>query len=98
MAKTDLDVTEEIKFKIPKMWKVIILNDDRTTMEFVIEILRDIFDHSLNTAQEITLEIHNTGSAVAGLYSYEVAEQKAVEATQIARFNGYPLQLKMEEE
>jgi len=98
MTNTNTEVQEEIVFKSPKMWNVIILNDSSTTMEFVIEILQDIFEHGLGKAQELTLEIHNTGSAVAGVYNFEVAEQKAIEATTIARSNGYPLQLKMEEE
>lgn len=97
---TEVQIDEKIKQKIqePKRWKVIFLNDDTTPMEFVIGVLTEIFKHTQETAKEITLEIHNTGSGIAGIYSFEIAEVKAVEATQLARANGFPLQIKMEEE
>lgn len=100
MPTTEIQIDEKIKQKIeePKRWKVILLNDDTTPMDFVIEILTSIFKHTQETAKEITLEIHNTGSGVAGLYSFEIAEVKAVEATQLARASGFPLQIKMEQE
>jgi ATP-dependent Clp protease adaptor protein ClpS len=100
MPSTEIQIDEKIKQKIeePKRWKVILLNDDTTPMDFVIEILTGIFKHTQETAKEITLEIHNTGSGVAGLYSFEIAEVKAVEATQLARASGFPLQIKMEQE
>jgi len=91
---------EKIKQKIvePKRWKVILLNDDLTPMDFVIELLMNIFKHSQETAKEITMEIHNNGSGIAGVYNFEIAEVKAVEATTLARVNGFPLQIKLEEE
>jgi ATP-dependent Clp protease adaptor protein ClpS len=67
-------------------------------MDFVVGILTETFKHTQETAKEITLEIHNNGSGIAGVYSFEIAEVKAVEATQLARANGFPLQIKMEEE
>jgi ATP-dependent Clp protease adaptor protein ClpS len=63
-----------------------------------VGILTDIFKHTQETAKGITIEVHNTGSGVAGVYSFEIAEAKAVESTQLARSNGFPLQIKMEEE
>lgn len=100
MATTEIQIDEKIKQKIqePKRWKVVLLNDDTTPMDFVIGILTEIFKHSQETAKEITLEIHNNGSGIAGVYNFEIAEAKAVEATQLARSNGFPLQVKMEEE
>jgi ATP-dependent Clp protease adaptor protein ClpS len=100
MAATDIQIDEKIKQKLsePKKWKVVLLNDDVTPMDFVVGILTEIFKHSQETAKEITLEIHNSGSGIAGVYSFEIAEAKAVEATQLARTNGFPLQIKMEEE
>lgn len=97
---SDVKIDEKIKQKVvePKRWKVIFLNDDLTPMEFVIELLITIFKHSQETAKEITMEIHNNGSGIAGVYSFEIAEIKAVEATTLARSNGFPLQIKMEEE
>ena len=67
-------------------------------MDFVVGILTDIFKHTQETAKGITIEVHNTGSGIAGVYSFEIAEAKAVESTQLARSNGFPLQIKMEEE
>ena len=82
----------------PPMFKIIYLNDNATPMEFVISVLTEIFKHTQETAKAITLEIHNDGSGIAGVYSFEIAEVKAVEATNLARQNGFPLQIKMEEE
>lgn len=100
MPSTDIQLDEKIKVTIsePKRWKVVLLNDDSTPMEFVISILIEIFKHTHETAQDIMLTVHETGSGIAGVYSFEIAEAKAVEATQQARSNGFPLQIKLEEE
>ena len=97
---TEVEISEKIKITVsePKRWKVILLNDDTTPMEFVINILVDVFRHTTETAHEIMLQVHETGSGVAGIYSFEIAEAKAVEATNQARTNNFPLQLKLEEE
>ena len=97
---TEVQIDEKIKQKVrePKRWKVIFLNDDTTPMDFVIELLTTIFKHNQETAKELTIQIHTEGSGIAGIYSFEIAEIKAVEATQLARSNGFPLQIKMEEE
>jgi ATP-dependent Clp protease adaptor protein ClpS len=97
---TDIQIEEKIKITVsePKRWKVILLNDDSTPMEFVTSILIDIFKHTADTAKDIMLQIHETGSGIAGIYSFEIAEVKAVEATNISRANGFPLQIKLEEE
>lgn len=97
---SDVKIDEKIKQKInePKRWKVIFLNDDYTPMDFVIEILTMIFKHNQETAKQITMEIHNTGSGIAGVYVFDIAEVKAVEVTTLARSQGFPLQVKMEEE
>jgi len=87
-----------INLEPPKMWKVIFHNDDKTPMEFVIELLVSIFKHDVENAKMLTLEIHNTGHAVVGVYSHEIAEQRGVEATQTSRSNGFPLQINLEEE
>lgn len=86
------------KFKEPGKFKVIVCNDDYTPMEFVIVMLMKIFKHSETSATDLTMKIHNTGSAVAGVYTYEIAEQKTVDATELARYNGWPLLLKLEPE
>ena len=84
--------------KEPPMFKVIYLNDNQTTMEFVIETLVDFFNYTEQTAQQITVDINDQGSAVVAILPYEVAEQKGIEVTVHARSNNYPLQIKLEPE
>lgn len=100
MPSTDIQLEEKIKIKAtePKRWKVIFINDDSTPMDFVISTLMEIFKHTADSAKEITVQVHETGSGIAGVYSFEIAEAKAVDATSLARTNGYPLQIKLEEE
>jgi len=97
---TDVQLDEKIKVSLqpPKMWKVIFLNDDQTPMEFVMELLTEVFKHNENDARNITLEIHNEGSAVVGIFTHEIAEQRGIECTHLARSNGFPLQITLEEE
>ena len=97
---TEIETKQKTKIDVepPSLWKVIVLNDDHTPMEFVIELLTGIFRHDQKSAQDLTLEIHNTGSAVVGVYSFEIAEQKGLEATQLSRTNGFPLQIQVERE
>ena len=96
----DVEIDEKIKIRVtePNMYKVIFLNDNATPMDFVIEILTSVFRHSPETARDITMDIHESGSSVAGIYTYEIAEQKAVEATTLSRSHGFPLQIKVEKE
>jgi ATP-dependent Clp protease adaptor protein ClpS len=102
MSNVDLDVKidEKIKKKIkePGLFKVIFLNDDVTPMEFVVSLLIEIFKHSEETAHAITMKIHDEGSGVVGIFSFEIAEQKSIEATNLSRDNGFPLRVKIEEE
>ena len=100
MAIADTQQTEKTKQQIkePSKWKVVFLNDDTTPIDFVISLLMEIFKHPADVAKKITLEIHNSGSGVAGVYSFEIAEAKAVEATQLSRSNGFRLQITLEED
>lgn len=100
MASTDIQIDEKIKVKIPepKLWKVIFLNDDYTPMDFVISLLMEVFKHSYESAHDITMQVHEEGAGIAGLYSHEIAEAKCVEATNLSRANKFPLQIKLEEE
>ena len=84
------------RIKPPRKYKVIVLNDDTTPMEFVIALLMQVFNHSEPASMEITLKIHNEGSAVVGIYSHEIAEQKSQDSNTLARSNGFPLQTKIE--
>ena len=82
--------------KEPPMYRVVYINDSHTTMEFVIESLIDYFDYTAETATQITVDIHDEGSACVAVLPYEIAEQKGVEATLLARNNGFPLNVKLE--
>lgn len=82
--------------KEPPMFKVVYLNDNQTSMEFVIQSLVDYFDYTPETAEQITVDIHESGSACVAVLPYEIAEQKGVEVTVIARAQSYPLQIKLE--
>jgi ATP-dependent Clp protease adaptor protein ClpS len=84
--------------KEPGKFKVIVCNDDYTPMEFVIAMFMSIFKHGQEVAVELTIKIHNEGTAVAGVYTYEIAEQKVLDATHLAREHGHPLVLKLEQE
>jgi len=78
----------------PPRFNVVIYNDDYTPMEFVIRLLIEVFNKNLKSAKDLTMEIHNNHSAVAGNYNFEIAEQKCNEAISISRANGHPLELK----
>lgn len=97
-VETKTRIKPNLELAPPPMFKVIYLNDDKTAMEFVIETLIDHFDYTVDTAQQITLDIHTQGSAVVAVLPYELAEQKGVEITVSARTAGYPLQIKIEPE
>ena len=96
---TDVDIDEKIKriVKEPSKYNVIMLNDDATPMEWVMGVLKEIFKHSDEDSEALTMTIHNDDSAVVGTYKYEIAEQKSAEAISASRNNGFPLELKLEE-
>jgi ATP-dependent Clp protease adaptor protein ClpS len=80
------------------MYRVVYINDNQTTMEFVIESLIEYFNYNAETAERITVDIHEAGSAVVAVLPYELAEQKGIEVTISARSQSYPLQIKLEPE
>jgi ATP-dependent Clp protease adaptor protein ClpS len=93
--ETDTETREDITE--PPMFKVIMLNDHYTTMEFVVYVLEKIFHKSLKEAIRIMLSIHNKGSGVCGIYPADVAETKILTVHQLARDNEFPLKCAMEE-
>ena len=97
---TETTVEEKVVVALqpPGLWKVVFLNDDQTPMELVIDLLTGIFKHNESKAKDITLEIHEQGSGVAGIYPFEIAEQKGMEATGIARTHGAPLRVVVDPE
>jgi ATP-dependent Clp protease adaptor protein ClpS len=91
-------VIRKEKVELPKKYKVLLHNDDYTTMEFVIMVLEKIFHKSLAEAQQIMLNIHNTGLGVCGIYTFEVAETKQLQVKRSAKENGHPLKCTIEAE
>ena len=83
--------------KEPSMFKVILLNDDFTPMDFVIDILKKYFDKDHITATEIMLNIHQRGKGICGLYPYDIAETKSVQVIDEARRSNHPLQCTLEQ-
>ena len=92
-------VTKDIfKPEEPAKYDVVFLNDDITPMEFVIRVLKQIFNKTQDEAIKITQYVHDNGKGVAGTYIYEVAEQKGIETTLLARESRYPLQVKVQKQ
>lgn len=87
------NLTEE-----PRLYRVLLHNDDYTPMDFVIFVLKKFFGKSESDAQKIMLDVHNKGLGLAGVYSFEVAETKVVQVNQFAKRNEYPLKTSYEEE
>ena len=83
--------TSKQKLKTPKQFEVILLNDDYTTMEFVVEVLRRFFNKEFQTAEAIMLKIHIDGEAVCGIYSYDIAQTKVTQVIDYSRKNEQPL-------
>lgn len=96
IEKSKTTTTKRI-LKEPSKYKVVVLNDDFTPMEFVIAMFIAVFNYDRTKAYQATIKIHTEGSAIAGVYSHEIAEQKCLDATQMARDNNYPLVVKTEE-
>lgn len=84
--------------KEPPLFKVIYINDNSTSMEFVIDSLVEFFNYNEDTAHKITMDIHEQGAATVAVLPYEIAEQKGIEVTISARERDYPLQIKLEPE
>ena len=86
------------KTRRPPLYKVILLNDDYTPMDFVVQVLEHIFRHPPEAARAVMLEVHQKGAGVAGVYTRDVAETKADQVVEYARINDYPLQCTLESE
>ena len=95
---TDVLTESETKLEKPKLFKVVLHNDDFTTMEFVVFVLQTVFKRSDAEAFSIMFKVHNEGIGVAGIYTYEIAQMKAEKATNLARAHEYPLLCTVEEE
>ena len=100
MAKEQSQIRERQKTDLrePRRYKVIIHNDDFTTMEFVVMVLKEVFFLSEENAQALMLQVHHSNKAVVGIYTYDIAVSKAQKATNMARESGFPLRLTVEPE
>lgn len=93
-----LVLDERVKTKKPPLYRVLMLNDDYTPMEFVVMVLQRFFGHDSETAQKIMLHVHQRGVGVCGVFTYEIAETKVNQVMNFARQNEHPLQLQLEKE
>ena len=104
MADTDRQTGGEVlertrgELKKPELFKVLLLNDDYTTMDFVVEILESVFHKQPAEAYRIMMMVHTQGKGLCGVYPFEVAETKVASVTERARDNGFPLRAAMEPE
>ncbi|MFB6260255.1 MAG: ATP-dependent Clp protease adapter ClpS [Thiohalorhabdaceae bacterium] len=89
---------EEVEVQPPSLYKVILLNDDFTPMEFVVEVLQRFFGKDQETATRIMLQVHHHGKGVCGVYPFDIAETKVNQVMDYARTNEHPLQCTMEKE
>src|SRR5204862_385971 len=98
-GKTGGEVLEKPKEKTkrPEMFKVVLLNDDYTTMEFVVHVLQSVFNKPEEEAYRIMMQVHIHGRGICGTYTYEVAETKVSTVHEVARDNGFPLRASIEE-
>lgn len=94
----ELETIEDISLQHPKQYKVFILNDDYTSMDFVVEILMSIFHKNHEQAESIMLEVHKKDKGLCGVYSHEIAETKVMQVAKRARENNFPLKAIMEQE
>ena len=92
------EVTSETDVTEPTFYRVLLLNDDYTTMEFVVEILKTVFHKSIEEAIRIMLNVHPAGFGLCGIYAYEIAETKVDTVHALAREHGFPLKCTMEKE
>ena len=95
---TERRTKEKVKTKRPSMYKCILLNDDYTPMEFVVEILKTVFHRPHAEATRIMLHVHQNGMGVAGVYPFEIAETKIKTVEELAQEHQYPLKCVMEKE
>lgn len=97
-TKIEHELLDEIQVQYPTKYKVFLINDDYTPMDFVVDILMTLFHKSYQEAQNIMLEVHEHGKGLCGVYSFEIAETKVVQVQRKARESGFPLKAIMQEE
>ena len=98
MPKFEEELDLALELEEPQMFKVLLHNDDYTSMDFVVEVLTGIFHKSHAQAEQIMLQIHEKGKAICGVYSFEIAQTKAQQVKQKAKQNEFPLLATIEED
>ncbi|BAF73007.1 ATP-dependent Clp protease adapter ClpS [Sulfurovum sp. NBC37-1] len=98
MPKFEVESDVELELWEPQMYKVLLHNDDYTSMDFVVEVLTSIFHKTQEQAVQIMLQIHEKGKAICGVYSFEIAQTKAEQVKQLAKKNEFPLLATIEED
>lgn len=94
----DLDTVTIEKLKEPSRYTVVFLNDDFTPMDFVVKVLMEVFGHTLDSAYAVMMEVHMNGKGAAGIYSYEIAQQKQLDCLALAQAQMHPLRVILEQE
>ena len=94
----EIELDNDLEVEEPKKFKVLLLNDDYSTMDFVIDVLTKVFRKNIDQATKIMLNIHNNGKDVCGIYTHEIATTKVAQVKSLAREKGFPLKAIMEEE
>ena len=98
MPKIEHELEFDLRLEEPKMYRVLLHNDDYTSMDFVVEILTSIFHKNYKQAEQIMLHIHETGKAICGVYTFEIAQTKTQQVRQRAKQNEFPLLATLEED
>ncbi|HJE03077.1 ATP-dependent Clp protease adapter protein ClpS [Aliarcobacter thereius] len=94
----EIELNEDLEVEEPKKYSVFLLNDDYSTMDFVIDVLTKVFRKNISEAEAIMLNVHNNGKGLCGIYSFEIASTKVAQVKTLAREQGFPLKAIMEEE
>ena len=97
MPRIEEEIETSLEIVEPTKYKVMLHNDDYTTIDFVVEILVGVFHKSVAQAEEVMMNVHTKGKAVCGIYTYEIAETKVYQVKELAKSNGFPLLATMEE-
>lgn len=96
-TKILIEEKEKIKVKKPKHYKIIMHNDDFTTMEFVVDILMTVFNKDINESNKIMMDVHKVGKGIVGIYPYDIAATKVAVALGMAKEEGFPFNITIEE-
>jgi len=97
VARIEEEIESALALEEPTKYKVLLHNDDYTTIDFVVDVLVGIFHKNLSEAEAIMMTVHHKGKAVCGIYTYEIAETKVYQVKELAKTNGFPLLATMEE-